>query len=203
MLILAVLVLWELQGGLVAFGQSLLFYSIIVASVVLHEIGHAIAVRRQHLGESVIVLSGLGGVTTYQGTPTTRQGVIVALAGPGLGMALGCIVLPLWLTAGAWATTTVEHVLFLLVVVNIGFNFANLLPVYPLDGGQVMRYLLLSRLPREKALRATILVGSTILIAAAVALYLYSGFSEFFVWLILAIIASENVRLWPHEHTTQ
>ncbi len=197
-LLLAVLVLWELQEGLLAFGQSMLFYGVILASVIVHEVGHAVAIRRLNLGESIIILSGLGGITKYQGTPNSRQGVLVALAGPGLGMALGGIALPFWLTASAWAPPTAEHVFFLLVMVNLGFNLANLLPVYPLDGGQVLRFLLLDRLPRAKALQITAIVGTMILTAAGVTLYVYSGFSSIFVWLIIAIIASENMRLWQY-----
>lgn len=197
LIIVGLLVLFEIRGGLEGFARGLVFFGVLVGSVLWHELGHAIAVRRLKLGESEIVLSGLGGVTIYKNNPNPKQGIIIALSGPGAGLLLGLILLAVELTTGG-TTGLLGYALSLAVVVNLVLNVANLMPTYPLDGGQVLRFILSRKMEEDRALKITVIVGSVVLAGGAVALYLYSGFSTLFTWFILLILAGENVRLWKH-----
>jgi Zn-dependent protease len=110
----------------------------VFVSVLLHEFGHAVAFRA--FGQQPrIVLHGLGG-TTYGDRPhrTRGQSIVTALAGPLTGIVL--LGLPaLSLREGGWAAESDfrQDVLMLVVWVNIVWSLVNLLPILPLDGGQV------------------------------------------------------------------
>src|SRR5690606_12166386 len=114
-----------------------------------------------------IVLSGIGGVTIYRNNPTPRQGIIIALAGPFAGLALGLVLWAVQAATGGF-TGIGGYALGLAVIVNIVINLANLAPVYPLDGGQVMRFALMRKLPMARALTITVVVGAVVLACGAV-----------------------------------
>lgn len=201
LLIVGVLAAFNLREGPAAFASGAIFFALLLASVLWHELGHAIAVRRQHLGESIIVLHGLGGVTRYRQTPSPRQGIIVAVAGPAAGLLLGAVLYGVLYFVGTSLPEMVRNALAVGVYINVVLNLANLLPVFPLDGGQIVRFALLARMPTPRAHRATAVVGGVVL-AATVAAVLYLGLGDLFIWLILAFIAAENVRLWRAASST-
>jgi len=197
LIIVGFLALYELRGGLAAFGHGLVFFGVIVGTIVWHEVGHAIAVRRLKLGESVIVLSGLGGRTLYRNSPTPKAGIVVALAGPFAGLALAGV---LWGLAQVIDASVLPPLAVyawgLIITVNLVINVANLAPIYPLDGGQVMRYAMQMNLGVRKGLQVTVIVGVVVLCVGAGLLYAFSGFQELFVWLIIGFVAAENWQLW-------
>lgn len=127
-----------LLGFGVRSGALLLSWVLIVtASVLLHELGHAVAFRR-YGQRPEILLQGMGGVTTGSGEPLTpKRDLVVSLAGPLTGMAvLGVPALMLARSSDGFSTG-VETILSDLVFVNIAWSVLNLLPVLPLDGGRV------------------------------------------------------------------
>jgi stage IV sporulation protein FB len=152
-------------------------------SVLFHEFGHAAAGRAFGLAPS-IELYERGGLTSFG--PTGRRlpawkDIVVCLAGPGAGFLLGGAV---WAVTravpppGLWALF-VRDMLFC----NLGWGVANLLPILPLDGGQVAATLL------RNELRARIL--SLVAAAAAGAWALLSGWA--FGALYAAWFAAPNV----------
>jgi Zn-dependent protease len=123
---------------------------VVTVSILVHEAGHAVAFRRfGH--EAEITLTGFGGLTagrprTGQAPLSNGQHIIVSLAGPAAGLVLGLIALGIQrsdasISGGDW--------LDVLILVNVGWGLLNLLPVLPLDGGQVMAALLSMRWPRR------------------------------------------------------
>jgi len=158
---------------------------VVLGSVLVHELGHAFAARAYGLGPISIVLHGFGGLTRFARRPSHGQGVVVGLAGPVSGMAVGILALPLALWAGmapGWVSGTLDIV----VRINIFWSLFNLLPMYPLDGGQVMWHLLAGRIEpaaarvwvRRVSLCSAALVGVIGLLFGAYFLALIS----FFVW---------------------
>ena len=104
-------------------------------SVLLHELGHAVAFRAFGLRPS-IVLHGLGGLTSGSGDLSPTRRIVVSLAGPLSGLVL--VGVPgLVLLAGGDLTGDAEVVVRQLVWINVGWSLLNLAPVLPLDGGQV------------------------------------------------------------------
>ncbi|MGH9281849.1 MAG: metalloprotease, partial [Acidimicrobiales bacterium] len=116
-----------------------LFVAIAFAAVLWHELGHAVAFRRFGYG-SEILLHGFGGVTvpaTDRALPPARD-LVVSIAGPAAGIAVGLAVLIL---AGPSFTTDaglIDTALADLVWVSLGWGVLNLVPILPLDGGRVM-----------------------------------------------------------------
>ncbi len=111
--------------------------AIVTGSVLLHELGHAVAFRR--FGQRPeILLQGMGGVTTGSGEPLTpKRDLVVSLAGPLTGMALLGVPALVLARSSDGFSTDMETILSDLVFVNIAWSVLNLLPVLPLDGGRV------------------------------------------------------------------
>ena len=114
---------------------------VVTVSILVHELGHAAALRRWGVG-SRIVLHGLGGVTIPTRALDTRpRRIAVSLAGPFAGVAL--LGLPALLLDATMATPDPwDDILRLTVLVNLGYGLVNLLPMLPLDGGNVAYELL-------------------------------------------------------------
>ena len=106
------------------------------ASVLLHELGHAVAFRIYGIRPS-IVLHGFGGLTSGSGDLTAGQRIVTSLAGPLSALVLFGLPAVLLDQAGVVTGPTAEVVLRQVVWVNIGWSLINLLPILPLDGGQV------------------------------------------------------------------
>jgi Zn-dependent protease len=110
---------------------------IATASVLLHELGHAVAFRAYGLTPR-IVLHGLGGLTSAEGALGVQGRIVTTLAGPLSALLL--FGLPALLLD--WADLLTGHdasaILAQVVWINIGWSLLNLVPVLPLDGGQVM-----------------------------------------------------------------
>ena len=136
-----------LGGGLHARDSSgilavLMFMLAGFISILVHELGHALTIRRFGLPTG-ITLHGFGGYASYpSGRLTRTQSFLVTAAGPGLQVALALL-----LIVFAWSVPVPPASLFNLLIVNLIFvSFAwailNCLPIYPLDGGQMMAAIL-------------------------------------------------------------
>lgn len=173
-----------LRGGMVV-GALLLLLAIALA-VLLHELGHAMVIRS--LGwESVIVLHGFGGVTLSRSRPTPLQQIGVSLAGPAVNLALA---------AGAFGgllffpTGRVAAFLDSFLMVNLFLGLFNLLPIVPLDGGQVLRSVLRIATPRKAD---TVAAWVSILCAMPILAYAVRQ-QSLFLGLIALFLAISNWR---------
>lgn len=110
---------------------------IVFVSILLHELGHAVAFRLFGVRPS-ITLHGFGGLTAGEGQLSPGRHIIVSLAGPL--SALFLLGIPAWwLESSALVTgADARQVLSQVVWVNVGFSLLNLAPILPLDGGAVM-----------------------------------------------------------------
>ncbi len=156
-------------GG--ADGQSLLraliFGILVFASILVHELGHALVGRRLGLRPQEIVVHGFGGLCRYGRAPTPKEGVFSSLAGPFAGLALGGLALGLSLVVPDSAPPGVHFALDNLIWINIFWSLFNLLPIFPMDGGHVlvsslqlaMKPLLAWKITRVVSVGLAILVG--------------------------------------------
>ncbi len=123
-------------------------------SILVHELGHAVAFRL--FGSwSAISLHGFGGVATSDDPPRSAgRRMVVALAGPAAGFALCGVVYGITLAlAGVAVNEYVAVALTFLLWMGLFWNAFNLLPIPPLDGGNVCRELLaLLRVPNPDAI---------------------------------------------------
>ncbi|MXX01525.1 MAG: hypothetical protein F4Z79_07900 [Acidimicrobiia bacterium] len=117
-----------------------IWVTVVLVSVVVHELGHALLARRFG-AEVTMELWALGGLTTWQPvsrpiTPTRRAAI--AAAGSALGLVVGGAVYPLWKMAGP-PVGSVSLALGWIVWVNLGWGLINWLPIRLLDGGHIFR----------------------------------------------------------------
>lgn len=119
------------------------------ASILWHELGHAFAMR-YYGSPARIQLIAFGGlaIPTYP-SPTPARRLTIAAAGPAAGFLLLAIV---WgsnqLAAWSEAHPYLGLAYFMLTRINLFWTLLNLLPVWPLDGGQMLREVLILRRAR-------------------------------------------------------
>lgn len=121
----------------------LIWIAVVFVSILVHEMGHALAFR-SFGSDSHIVLWMFGGLTVpYSGIGRRWKRIVATLAGPVAGFILCGLVygsnkLFDWGLANG---VTIAYLYGALVLVNLYWGIFNLLPVIPLDGGQVSREL--------------------------------------------------------------
>ncbi len=135
-----------------AVAAALLFF----ASVLAHELSHALVGRRYGMTVRRITLFVFGGVAELENEPSSWRGELwMAIVGPLTSLVLGCVFL---FSAGALTgsvqlnpadpgqllsqLSTGPTLLLWLGQINIILALFNLVPAFPLDGGRVLRALL-------------------------------------------------------------
>jgi Zn-dependent protease len=113
---------------------------LIMLSIVVHEMGHAFAARHYEKRVDEIILYALGGLCVHEGGWLQPwKNIRIALAGPLFGFALSGVFAALFFTVGANAPWLVRAILYEGLWFNVAVNAINLLPIFPLDGGQIFR----------------------------------------------------------------
>lgn len=143
----------------------------VFAIVLMHEFGHALACRSVGGRAERIVLWPLGGVAFVQ--PPQRPGAMLwsIVAGPLVNVVLAPVLYMAWWAAGTALGPSPAAILFeLMFMVNLGLLIFNMLPVYPLDGGQTLQALLWFIVGRVRALRIAAWIGVVIGVVAALAM---------------------------------
>jgi len=110
-------------------------------SIVLHELGHALAARTQGVEMKGITLFIFGGVAEMtEEPPTAAAEFIVAIAGPLVSVVLGLALLGVGAASLAmeWPLAFGEVVRYL-GWINLVLVIFNMVPAFPLDGGRVLR----------------------------------------------------------------
>ena len=108
------------------------------ASLLLHELGHAVRARREGMVIEGITLWLFGGVARFRGEfPSAGAEFRIAVAGPAVTLVIGSSCLAL--VAAVHLPTAVDGVAAWLGYINLVLLGFNLLPALPLDGGRVLR----------------------------------------------------------------
>jgi Zn-dependent protease len=116
----------------------MLWIVVVLVSVLLHELGHALMGKAFGL-KPRIDLHGMGGTTSWEHKDVSApKKILISLAGPLVGIALG-IALKVAVESGRFELPPMANVAVSMIVsVNVGWGILNLLPILPLDGGNVM-----------------------------------------------------------------
>jgi Zn-dependent protease len=168
----------------------------IFVSITIHELGHALALRR-YGQDSQIILHFAGGLTVPESISwggryasvalTANQQIFVSLAGPFSGflfavllllisipldgviipdLIFGFIPFPYVLFPSGWEILT--SFFMSLLWVNIFWGLINLVPVHPLDGGSVVRHILIQTDPLNglrTSLWVSVIAGAAMAVA--------------------------------------
>lgn len=164
-------------------GMWLITVTATFASILLHELAHALAARRFHVTASAIQIGGFYGFALMPVTPLLhRWAVPILAAGPAANLA---IALALWVALGLpdvgarldlSFARTVEGApagyarplwmagLAWVFQLNVALALFNLLPAFPLDGGRMARIGLRKVLGDQRAV--TVIAGCGCLVGA-------------------------------------
>jgi Zn-dependent protease len=171
-------------------GAILVWLCVVTVSVIAHELGHA-AVAAPVGGDPRIDLYGMAGLTRWNPARASRaRRVAVSLAGPGAGLLFGVVVVFVRAAVDPADGTLTQFALDSAVFANVVWGVANLLPMLPLDGGQVVYALMPGRDDATRLRRASYAsLGVAIAVAAAV---LAAG--DPFLVVLVAFFAMGNVQ---------
>lgn len=171
----------------------------IFVAILIHELGHAFAMRRYGQG-SQIILHFSGGLTVPESISwgggyasvaiTANQQIFISLAGPFAGFIFAALVLAVSMAAGGTVIPNFIFgfipfpIVFLpvggeilnsfvmdLLWISIFWGFFNLMPVHPLDGGNVARDILTQTDPLNgfrKSLWVSVITGATVAVVGLV-----------------------------------
>jgi len=148
-------------------------YLALFGIVTLHEFGHALACKSVGGTADRIMLWPLGGVAYVK--PPPRPGALLwsIAAGPLVNVVLVPITIAI-----AWphwqGTGDLDKLLKMIAAMNLVLLIFNLLPFYPLDGGQILRALLWYVIGRANSLLAATIIG----LAGAIGFFALSFFFQ-------------------------
>ncbi|MDQ3865923.1 MAG: site-2 protease family protein [Actinomycetota bacterium] len=124
--------------GTTYFGMGVASVLLFFASLLLHELGHAVEARREGMAIDGITLWLLGGIARFRGMfPSPGAEFRIAIAGPLVTAVIGGLFV---LLAGlSHFGSGIDGVLAWLAYINLFVLSFNLIPALPLDGGRVLR----------------------------------------------------------------
>lgn len=176
-------------------------YVALFAIVLIHEFGHALACRQTGGVADRIVLWPLGGIAFVN--PPRRPGAMLwsIAAGPLVNV----ILLPILYIAVVMfgdpmdvAPTDLGHFVGQVFGLNLVLLIFNMLPVYPLDGGQILRSLLWFPLGEIRSLQIASVIGLIgAIILAAIALLLRI-MQPFWVAIMALFLISRAIAGWQY-----
>jgi Zn-dependent protease len=142
---------------------NVLEYLALFLIVLLHEFGHALACRQVGGRADRIVLWPLGGVAYVDPPPRPGATLWSIAAGPLVNVVL-IPVLGIALIASRSAGMTASSpdlytLLYWVFWINVSLLVFNILPIYPLDGGQILRSLLWFVMGRGRSLMVAAILG--------------------------------------------
>ncbi|NIP87126.1 MAG: hypothetical protein GTO03_16810, partial [Planctomycetales bacterium] len=201
--------------------ELLVWVLAVFVSILVHEMGHA-WIARCYGWEPSVTLYGFGGLASYSPTHhDTRSRIAISAAGPAAGFLFIALVmaivhaaghpvriapanlLPYWVFFdyfGGSLPNNLDILLMDLLYINIFWGLVNLLPVYPLDGGQIARELFLHFNPQtgiKQSLWLSVLTGTGLAILGAVTLQsllmaLFFGYMAYSSYAMLQMLSGQG-----------
>lgn len=153
------------NGGILPFLLGTVLVLLVFLSVLVHELGHVVMAREFGIQVLDITLWPFSGVARIEQTPASpRNELLIALAGPGMNLAIFILLLPVILLIGVvggpslllgagdrFRTLDIASMIAAIGVLNLSLMVFNLLPAFPLDGGRVLRAAMTPRIGRGRA----------------------------------------------------
>jgi len=151
------------KGSYSSVSWNVLEYLALFLIVMLHEFGHALACRQVGGRANQIVLWPLGGVAYVDPPPRPGATLWSIAAGPLVNVVLVPVIYVILMLgrSSGWSGTAPDLLRLLrsIFYINAGLLIFNILPIYPLDGGQILRSLLWFMLGRARSLMVATILG--------------------------------------------
>jgi Zn-dependent protease len=154
---------WGFQNHLWTAAEFLCLFAI----VLFHELGHAVAARSLGWPVREIILWPLGGFALIEPKSNRANQLLVVSAGPLVNLILTPILFWIWWMIGYERGGDISRLLWNIAWANLDLLLFNLLPIWPMDGGQIVYTALRNRIGTAKS---GIFVGISGIACAAIAI---------------------------------
>ncbi|MFP3920248.1 MAG: site-2 protease family protein [Dichotomicrobium sp.] len=198
--ILAFLIVWSLSTGyfpavIPGLAQSTYLWMGVLgalglfASLIFHELAHAVVARQYKLRISGITLFVFGGVAQLEEEPRTAKAeFLVAIAGPIASIILSGLFFGLTASGLLGGVEPLLAVVAYLALINFILAVFNMVPAFPLDGGRILRAILWwwnGNMSKATRMAATVGAGLGVALMAFGAYNAYTGAVVGGMWQIL------------------
>ena len=166
---------------------TVIYVIALFASVLFHELGHALVARRYGIRTLEIVMLPIGGVARMEKQPERKAEFWISLAGPMVNFALAGLIagyLAIFSHVPSLddlARTSDRHMLARIAAGNLILGLFNLLPAFPMDGGRILRAILSASRPEHEATRTAARIGMGLAALMALAGLLTTNFMLVFI----------------------
>lgn len=160
-----------LSGG--GLQLSLIWCVCVTLSLLIHEFGHGLVARHYSLKPQVM-LHAFGGLCSHDRAQRDRHDVWIIAAGPGIELVFGGLIwgaremilhtAPAFFVQYPLAWTVAHY----LIYINVFWALVNLVPLFPLDGGQLFRIGLMKLLKPLRAERIVAVVGIALCVVGVI-----------------------------------
>ncbi len=177
------------SGSYASLGWNIAEYVTLFVIVLIHEFGHAFAARQVGGESREIILWPFGGIAFAKVPPRPGAELWAVAAGPLVNVVLYPILYWLLVMADSqgWTQGNADFGRYLVMIflINKWLLIFNLLPIYPLDGGQLLRAVLWFKLGRARSLQVASIIGfvgvAGLLVRAALNASIFSGLIAVFL----------------------
>jgi Zn-dependent protease len=189
----ALLIFFLVSGAMPSGLETLAFVVALFASIVLHELGHSLMARRYGIETADITLYLFGGVARLQRMPRSAgPELLIALAGPAVNFAIAAVLFAMM----NLASVAVEPSMFLgqVLLTNLILAAFNLLPIFPMDGGRILRALLSGWMGRLRATEVAAAIGRVVAVVGGIVFLLNGAWQLAILALFVYVAAGMELR---------
>jgi stage IV sporulation protein FB len=173
----ALCILTYIISGLTSVTGLLIFISILFASVIAHEFAHIAVGRLFGIRVPRVVLHIFGGAALFPMIPLGWTELWIAVIGPAFSLSVAAICKYILLPMVVLNAAPTERVIYILLDTcmwcNLVLGLFNLLPIFPMDGGRIVRGLLFAYSKKPVWSTKVVVYGGWIV--GPVAMYCLSG----------------------------
>ncbi len=182
--------------GAQSFAGMLIWMVVIVVSVLVHELGHAITAKLFGLNPQIQLIA-LGGVTSYEikDVKFSKQ-FLITLNGPLFGLLLFGIATGL-LYLQLFTHPLIIYTISVFQMINLFWTIVNLIPVLPLDGGQLLR-IALEGIFGVRGFKMALFIGMLIALAISMFFLLMGRFLIGAIFFLFAFQSFDAFRKSKH-----
>ena len=169
---------------------------IILGIVLFHELGHYIAAAYFKWRINKVMLWIFGGVmdTDEHGNRPVMEEIIVTIAGP-----FQHVIIYLFVYIGSYLTIIPPSIMDTVFIYNTTILIFNLLPIWPLDGGKLLFFLISKKFSFQKAYHMIIITSMILCLVMMIIQILFYPFT-LSAFLIMVFLLIENRSEWKNRH---
>ena len=202
LIIYIVFINYKAGQNIVQIAWSVLFILCVFATVLLHELGHALTAKKFNIKTNDITLLPIGGIASLEKLPEKpSEELMIAFAGPMVNIALALLLSffiqypnnPEEMIAQLSGGINGNNFLLNFYLVNMVLALFNLIPAFPMDGGRMLRAVLSYKLKRNVATKIAARIGQIVAIGFIVLGFSYNPFLIFIgIFVIMAAQIETN-----------